>query len=130
MRQAVSYACVNTAIVDTSGLKRALFNVVFDQLKGATRPPVTDIQELQRGDRNAASNFIPITGHFLPETGGGGLFSPSFVCLHVETLWRLLLCAKLLKELAELFSAFLDGYLHQMLLHRCEELLGGQSWFW
>lgn len=55
----------------------ALFNVVFDQLKRTTRPPVTDIQELQRGARKAACNFIPITRHFYQEKGrdGGGFIS-------------------------------------------------------
>lgn len=58
---------------------RALFNVVFDQLKRTTRPPVTDIQELQRGARKAACNFIPITGHFYQKKKGGGGFVSGLV---------------------------------------------------
>lgn len=73
--------CQHMFNIRSERLRWALFNVVFDQLKGATRPPVTDRQELQRGDRNAASNFIPITRHFYQKRGGGGrAFFPLF-CL-------------------------------------------------
>lgn len=71
--------CVNTVIVNTYETSRvksadgALFIVVFDQLKRTMRLPVTDMQELQRGARKAACNFIPIMGHFYQKKKAGGL---------------------------------------------------------